>query len=193
MHLFLSAFEKIGEIDCPLTVDSVFPSIATMPLDIAAKIEEKTKATGFVKYRKQRRDKYLRLFKRGYEITEILYLPHCDSNENIPLPLGDLFCGKELYYSIGDLKAHLQNVLKELKNNNKYRVILKKERLKNACLYVMDGVGAIVYSNLFPSVVFSFTQRFMADAFCEYLKREVGVATSREQMIRDLEEYILNI
>ena len=187
-HTFFPAFKKLNEIDCGLLFSSRFPSVATMPENIAKAIAERTDSPLFLDYWEERRQKYSRLMKRGCDITEMLFLPdlsESDEDKFSPM-LSDLYGGKPDYTYItrSELKEHLGRVIECIEENNHYRVVLKSGDC-GAFLYILEGVAVTVYSSA-PTKIFAFSQRFINESFIGYFVNKAGEIPPKEKMISDI-------
>ena len=103
----------------------------------------------------------------------------------------DLFGKPGLDLTLEEIILHFENMIRMLKENRNYNVLLFSEFPENEILYIKEDVGAIVVKSDFPSIAFAINEQRMVSAFWDYLN-DVKKAR-KEDTIRNLEEITDNL
>ena len=132
--------------------------------------------------------------RRGDSITEILHLPHPDAfrEGRIKVPFSDLFGNGDLSIRPEEMRLILKNVIRMLRRNPGYHVVLSKQIPENIDLRVKESFGTILAHSVPPTTAFVTSEPNMTSAFREYLARirEDALYSSPEVVIRQLALYI---
>ncbi len=170
-------------------------SLVTLPWDVVTSLnygndEEKTK--DFLNFF-ARRYKLFQSNLECHQVTDIIHL--ADINDildgNVPVSAVCLPFGKPLYYTPEAYLLHLQSILYILKHNRNYNVVLRDVQNKDSSIvYVKEGFRTILAREVYPYSAFEVSERFLVDAFAEYLRRMIPQDYSRQKVIKEIEAFI---
>lgn len=127
----------------------------------------------------------------GKHINEVLHLtkPETVRKGRHSVLMCDLFDEPTLCYTLEEYKLHLENVLKLLKRNENYNVVISDKVPENVLIYAKEDIGVIVAKIGPPSNVFGISEQSMTAAFWEYLQR-MKSKTKKEKTIQVLNDYL---
>jgi hypothetical protein len=91
-----------------------------------------------------------------------------------------------------ELKLHLKNVMRLIKREHTYKVVLSNQIPGNIILNVKEHTGAHLMSALSPTMDFEIHETNMTAAMWEYVLKiiEDEKIHSQEQVLRQLDAYI---
>ena len=179
-------------------------SFITLPWDLATTINfgnDAKKKNEFLNFLALRYKKFQSNLA-SQQFTDIIQLSELNDilSGNAPISAICLTRGKTLYYTPSGYHQHLQNILYLLKNKANYNVVLLDTKSKDSSIvYVKEGFHAILAREVYPFSVFEVSERFLVDAFTEYLRRLMpanqnerayrrGIISQIETLISQLEE-----
>jgi len=160
---------------------------------VLARIENPARER-LLSYQQIRIDRFLDSLKRC-RFTEIVSLP---DQENILagkvlVSFSDMLNDNLLFYTPGEYRQHLQNIIMLLKTYDNYHVHLTRNKhLDGSMVYVREDVGVLMGKTMPPSVVFAFNEGNMTAAFWDYMNHlinEKSQCISREHTIAELEAF----
>jgi len=171
----------------------------TMPVSIAdnilSSIENDTKEY-ILSYHKKRISNFeIRLNKHRH--TEIIHLPDIKAAQQgyIKVDFSDMLNDTQLFYTLKDFTAHLENVTRLMKAYDNYNVSVDTSlNPSEYMLYVKEDVGILVAKITLPTVIFAINENNMTAAFWDYINTILGKITKgklqKKQTIAKLEEFI---
>ncbi len=132
--------------------------------------------------------------KNGDRLTEILHLPDVQDvlSGSICLPFCDLFGDENRKMSPEIMHAEVKNMIRLLKKEPTYQIVLSRQIPRNISLQVRQGSGAILSHAEPPSASFVTREFHMMEAFREYLLRirDESLYNTKENVIAQLEVYL---
>jgi hypothetical protein len=176
-----------------LTAQSL-PSAFTMPQGMVRTLRQTIGSPLLNEFFAKNYSSFREQVRSGISVTEILHLPEARlvQEGKISLPFCDLFGAPDLKLSGEILRLQLKNVIRFLKREPYYRVVLSKQIPENLFLQVKDGVGSMLAHGEPPTTAFITSEFNMTAAFREYLVRirDEALYSTRETVIPQLENYI---
>lgn len=168
------------------------PSHFTMPASVSKAIYSRTDCKWLSNRQKNLEESFIRQLQKGFTITEILNLPSPDlvKADKVPVPMCDLFDNPKLCYTAGEFKEHLENLVKLLKENDNYRVILFNKAPNDIILYAKEDIGAVISRSVPPTTVFGISQQNMIASLWEYLQNLLAKVPTKKMTIGLLKKYI---
>ncbi len=170
-------------------------SLVTLPWDVATSLNfgrDEEKAKEFLNFF-ARRHKQFQSNLASHQVTDIIRLADINDilNGKVPISAVCLAFGRPLYYTPTAYLLHLQNILYILKHNPNYNVVLRSAQNKDVSIvYVKEGFRVILAREVYPFSVFEVSERFLVDAFAEYLRRLVPTEQNRRAVIKEIEALI---
>ena len=164
----------------------------TMPESVAASMSARTGNKWILTSQKSAAKRFAQNLASGFSVTEIVRLPALEQVKggNVIVPMCDLFGQPGLCYTPEEWKAHLENVLEQLRKHSNYRVIVSEQTPDDVILWAKEDIGAIMLRALPPTTVFGISEQRMTAAFYEHLQRLLIRTPSKEQTIRLLTDSI---
>ena len=109
-----------------------------------------------------------------HPITDIMHLPSLASilAEKEPIPGTQSMPSGTLYYTPQEYKAHLERILWHLDVFPNYHAVFTDDpAFSNVIVFAKGDNRAMLVKTAPPFAIFDVTERSMASAFCDYLKR----------------------
>ena len=170
------------------------PALFTMPQSVTQSVRLRSASGFFSEYQGKSYAIFREHMRKGERVIEILNLPNAKDVKDglVRFPLEDFFELGPEPVSAAELKLHLKNVIRLLRREPSYQVILSGMIPKNICLSAKENTGAHLMSALAPTTNFEIREHNMTAAFWEYLCRimEDDNSHSREDVLRQLDAYI---
>ncbi len=191
----LAEFED--EISNTIIKTNAFSCI-TMPPDIIKSIFSRAnspKKDLLISYHLKRLDKFNKKLKSSTFIEIITPATPAEVKEGkIPVDFSDMLNDIPLFYTPDEYLKHLKNIIKLLKSNENYQVIISpKKLLAGSMVYVKEDVGVLVGKTPLPSTIFAINESNMTAAFWDYMNAFIAKKPSshnRNQTIARLENII---
>ena len=176
-------------------VSRTTPSFYTMPLAVAKKMNKRLDNSWVLKRQEIGCEGFKNIMSDGKNLTEILNLPDIQKiKENgIEFPMCDLFDKPGLFYETDEFIEHLENVIKCLKSNDNYNVILSSMTPEDEVIHIKEDTGIILVKTKIPTIAFAINEQRMVSAFWNYLYDAIERNNSKEKAIKALEAYIENL
>jgi hypothetical protein len=150
-------------------------------------------------YQQVRIDRFLDSLKRC-RFTEIVSLPDQDKilAGKVLVNFSDMLNDSLLFYTPGEYRRHLKNIISLLKAYDNYHVHLTRNKhLDGSLVYVREDVGVLIGKTLPPSVVFAVNESNMTIAFWDYMNHLVNEKPqgkiNREHTIAELEAVVARL
>ena len=193
----LASVLKFEQERCSSYIAHALPFAGSMPPSLVRSMNERTDGSLFAEYQSHSAAALRALFRAGLRFTEILNLPAPEElrSGNILLPLTDFLNAPATVFTAEDMKLHLKSIIRLLKRESLYRVILSSAVPSNIILHVKEGTGAGLSCEGPSDILFALSEPRLTEALYEYLLRieENAEAYDRETVIRKLEGYIREI
>lgn len=175
-------------------------SCITMPPAIIKSIFSRLnspKKEELISYHLNRMEKFNKNLKNNTFIEIITpATPTEVTSGKIPVDFSDMLNDTPLFYSPDEYLKHLKNIIKLLKANENYLVIISpKKLLAGSMVYVKEDVGVLVGKTALPSTIFAINESNMTAAFWDYMHAFIAKNPSgnnRIQTIDKLENIIKN-
>lgn len=114
--------------------------------------------------------------------------------EKVPVDFSDMLNDIPLFYTPSEYLKHLKNIIKLLKSNENYHVIITpKKLLAGSMVYVKEDIGVLVGKTSLPSAIFALNGGNMTAAFWDYMNTfimEKSLHKTRTQTIAKLEKIV---
>ena len=176
-----------------MVVSGPIPSLFTMPQAALQRLQLRCTDPAVSENHARSYAAFREHMRRGEKVTEILNLPNPADvrNGKVPMPLCDFYDSPRLSISPDELALHLKNVIRLLKREKNYDVVLSAMIPQNIILSAKEQYNAGLLSAVPPTAAFLIQEPGMTLAFWEYLLRiaELSRVISKEQTIRQLETY----
>lgn len=174
----------------------------TMPPGVVESILSRIENTArerLLSYQQVRIDRFLDSLKRC-RFTEIISLPDPEKvlAGNIYVNFSDILNQSLLFYTPGEFRLHLLNIISLLKTYDNYHVHLTRNKyLDGSLAYVREDVGVLIGKTLPPSVVFAINESNMTAAFWDYMNYLIDekphCKISRNHTIAELESFVARL
>ena len=192
----LNSLNRFEKLPGDMIIAHPVPSFFTMPQSVVDALQLRSQDSR-VSERYQRSYATFRShLRKGDSVTEILHLPAPETvlSEGCPLPFSDLTdSGLQdgIRLSASELKSHLKNVIRLLRREPGYHVILSDSVPAGITLAAKEDSAAILSTSYAPSFCFEIEERNMIAAFREYLLHiyESCGNTGAEETAARLEQY----
>lgn len=144
----------------------------TMPEAVVASMAARTGNKWILHSQKSAAKRFEQSLANGFSVTEILRLPALEQVEGgeAVVPMYDLFGQPGLCYTAEEWKAHLENVLEQLRKHPNYRVSVSEQEPNDVILWAKEDIGAIVLHAVPPTTVFGISEQRMTAAFLSICK-----------------------
>ena len=173
----------------------------TMPLGVMESILARTENPGsnhLLSYQQNRIKSSLPDCKNCF--TEVLSLPDPENilAGKVIVNFSDMLNESLLFYTPGEYRQHLQNIIRLLKTYDNYHVHLTSDNhLDGSMIYVREDLGVLFGKTLPPSFIFAINENKMTNAFWDYMnlliKRESKYKTNRNYTIAELETMVARL
>ena len=178
--------------------DAVFahslPSLFTMPQSVVQSIRSRCGSPLFTEYYGKSYAAFREHMRKGEKVVEILNLPPAGEvrRNAVQVPIQDFFDCEQEHVTAAELKLHLKNVMRLIKREHAYKVVLSNQIPGNIILNVKEHTGAHLMSALSPTMDFEIHETNMTAAMWEYVLKiiEDEKIHSQEQVLRQLDAYI---
>lgn len=173
-------------------VYGLFPSISTMPEEIAAKIG-KTQDSSIISIYNSLSKSFKELIMQN-TYTETILLPDIKSvlSTQIFLPESITLLNKKVIYTVSEFKQHLDSIVNYLKEFENYNVIVYQNHKSNPTGYISRMNSSTLILNMNKQGHFmEAVEPNMSLALCQYLSKNIQTSKeyNREETIKVLEEY----
>lgn len=164
----------------------------TMPEAVAASMAARTGNKWVLHSQKIAAQHFAQSIACGFSVTEILRLPNLEQVKGgkVIVPMCDLFGQPELRYTPKEWKAHLENVLEQLRKHPNYRVIVSEQTPDDVILWAKEDIGAIMLRAMPPTTVFGISEQRMTATFFEHLQRLTNRIPPTEKTRKQLTSYL---
>ncbi len=121
-----------------------------------------------------------------------------DGYDPVVVNFSDILNESLLFYTPGEYRQHLQNIIRLLKTYDNYHVHLTSDNhLDGSMIYVREDLGVLFGKTLPPSFIFAINENKMTNAFWDYMnlliKRESKYKTNRNYTIAELETMVARL
>ena len=180
--------------NAPLLSAHTLPLAFTMPQKLLRVLKQRTVPGAFFEYQARSAALCRSYLRNGGSITEILNLPDAEKvcREGVLLPIGNLLDAPGVQLSARDLADHLSGVIRLLRRESSYRVVLSSEVPPNVIVQVREGEGVRFACCGPSSILFELSEPNLTAAFYDYLTQaaEQSPVMEREAVIKELRAYI---
>lgn len=184
----------------------VTPSLSVLPKEVA---ESFSRRPGFENFGDFLADHHRWLFKQGktpaHDVIDILYLPGLDDvmAGKVQVPLTHLSSLPCLFYTPEEYSLHLKSALRRMEDTQTYRLALPEPDAVHPVtgrpvapsfsIVASQQAGVLLFSTRSPQALFYTKEPTITTAFCEYLEGFIKNASSREETLKKLRQYIAKL
>ena len=185
---FMKVLQQFNEECGNMITVRTTPSFFTMPDEVAENLSSRLDSSWIIQRQKTGQQSFSRMMNEGKSLTELLNLTAIRNlkTQTIPFPMCDLLGKPGLDLTREEIILHIENMIRMLKENRNYHVLLFSEFPENEIVYVKEDVGVIVVKSDFPSIAFAISEQRMVSAFWDYLNDVKKI--KKEETIAALEE-----
>ncbi|MEA4853951.1 MAG: hypothetical protein VB082_06720 [Christensenella sp.] len=171
----LECLAQFDSIAADSICQSIYLSTISLPLETIQRLKSaKTASCNYLAHvlysRMQRRAQTF----ASHKLTEIMCLPPLDEvmEGKVPIPGTSVLSDKALFYTPGEYKSHLQNILHCLESYPNYRVILTDTPPSDgATIYAKGAQRTLLIHEPVPFSLFDVTEQNLSASFYDYLQR----------------------
>lgn len=170
-------------------------SIYSMPIEIIDNNFKKTNNKILFNLYNQSISSFKEHMQKGYTTLEIISLPKINELEanEFKMTIGYTSDPIVITYTKNDLKLHLENIIKLLKQYKNYNIVITTRKMNNIHIYSLENYGTIIARNYPSPIAFVITEKNMTSSFWEYLTYTFATHSKKEKVIAFLEKYIKNL
>ena len=167
-------------------------SIYTMPIEIIDNSLKKNNNKILFNLYNQSISSFKEHLQKGFTTLEIINLPKLSELEenDFKMTIGYIPNPIVISYTKNDLKLHLENIIKLLKQYENYNIVLTSKSVSNVHVYSVEDYGTIIGRNYPSPIAFVITEHNMTSSFWDYLTSTFEIHSKKEKVITFMEKYI---
>ena len=193
IRTFFTDQSRFERLPADLIAAHPLPSFSTMPQGVIRELQADCEDNRLSERHSRSYSIFREHMRAGRKVTEILHLPDPAAVRAgmVKLSVCDFYNAPSLIYTAELLTLHLKNMIRLLKRESCYQVILSTQVPSEIILNVKERTAAQLISAVPPTTAFGINEGNMVSAFWEYLYRIAEEdMLPREEVIRRLTVYI---